>query len=190
MKKDNQLQFDRSCHVLYSKPCKLQIKQKIALHYPKAERESVWECVQRQYGWFLSDLRKDLCGKKNFHNGAGGNYDCIALMAYYVTCKEVTNLKEIEEMEGNLFLPALCNLDFEAMELIHAKLVRKTTCANGKKCDYTICGDRDVYPKEHPEYRDKDGSLRRRNNNAIYRNADGNVDCVCTLFPQTTDRCI
>lgn len=261
--KDNQLQFDRSCHVLYSKPCKRQIKQKIALHYPKAERESVWECVQRQYGWFLSDLRKDLGGKKNFHNGAGGNYDCIALMAYYVTCKEVTNLKEIEEMEGNLFLPAfrilskfvdcnkpfykkmmyksflkakrqcdkwndckmniaafdaqepmyyeftacpaaefakkhglleimpaLCNPDFEAMELIHSKLVRKTTCANGNKCDYTICGDRDAYPKEHPEYRDKDGSLRRRNNNEIYRNADGNVDCVCTLFPQTTDRCI
>lgn len=29
-------------------------------------------------------------------------------------------------------MPALCNPDFEAMELIHAKLVRKTTCANGK----------------------------------------------------------
>ena len=51
-------------------------------------------------------------------------------------------------------MPALCNPDFEAMELIHVKLVRKTTCANGNKCDYTICGDRDAYPKEHPEYRD------------------------------------
>ena len=32
--KDNELQFDRSCHVLYSKPCKKEILAKIALHYP------------------------------------------------------------------------------------------------------------------------------------------------------------
>lgn len=55
---------------------------------------------------FISDWRTDLGGRKNFHNGAGGNYDCVALMAYYVVCKEVTSLAEIEEMEGNLFLPA------------------------------------------------------------------------------------
>lgn len=29
--KDNELQFDRSCHVLYSKPCKKEILAKIAL---------------------------------------------------------------------------------------------------------------------------------------------------------------
>lgn len=50
--------------------------------------------------------------------------------------------------------------DFEAMELIHARLVRKTTCANGCKCDYTICGDRDEYLKAHPEYRDEAGYRR------------------------------
>ena len=104
--KDSQLSFDRSCHVLYSKPFKKQIQKKIALHYPEAEREAVWERVQRQYAAFLSDWRTDLGGKKNFHNGAGGNYDCIALMAYYVVCKEKTCLAEIEEMEGELFLPA------------------------------------------------------------------------------------
>ena len=43
--KDNELQFDRSCHVLYSKPCKKAILAKIALHYPAAEREAVWEQV-------------------------------------------------------------------------------------------------------------------------------------------------
>ena len=231
--KDNELQFDRSCHVLYSKPCKQQIREKIALHYPAEEHESVWERVQRQYADFLSDWRANLGGKKNFHNGAGGNYDCIALMAYYVVCREVTSLAEIEEMEGNLFLPAfrvlskfvdcnkplfkrlmyrsfrnakrqcdrwgdfkiqlapfdpekpiyyaftecptaefakkhgllevmpaLCNPDFEGMELIHAKLVRKTTCANGCKCDYTICGDKGPYWKAHPEYRDAAGYRR------------------------------
>ena len=34
---------------------------------------------------------------------AGGTYDCIALMAYYTVCKEVTSLAEIEEMESALF---------------------------------------------------------------------------------------
>ena len=38
--KDSELQIDRSCHVLYSKPCKKEIQAKIALHYPEAEREA------------------------------------------------------------------------------------------------------------------------------------------------------
>lgn len=232
--RDRDLSFDRTCHVLYSKPCKKQIQQKIALHYPPEQREEVWEQVQLQYVDFLKDWRTDLGGKKNFHNGAGGNYDCIALMSYYVVCKAVTSLKEIEEMEGELFLPAfrklrfvdvnkpfwkrllhrafltakkrcdrwgdfvmhvapyeadkpiyyeftqcptaefakqfgllevmpaLCNPDFEGMELLHARLVRTTTCANGCKCDYAICGDRDAYLKEHPEYRDAQGYRRNK----------------------------
>lgn len=28
---------------------------------------------------------------------------------------------------------------------------------DGEKCDYTICGDRDEYLKEHPEYHDEYG---------------------------------
>ena len=227
--KDSDLQFDRSCHVLYTQPCKAQIQAKITLHYPAPQREAVWEKVQRQFVDFLSTWRTDLGGRANFHNGAGGTYDCIALMSYYVVCKEVTTLAEIEEMEGNLFLgafrkmkfvdcnrpfwkklmykaflrakkqcdkwgdfkmnlapfdpdkpiyyeftecptaefakkhgllevmPALCNPDFEGMECIHARLVRTTTCSNGCKCDYTICGDKDKYLEKHPEYRDEAG---------------------------------
>ena len=49
--KDEDLQFDRTCHVLYSKPCKKQIRAKIALYYPTAERETVWERVQQQYAF-------------------------------------------------------------------------------------------------------------------------------------------
>ena len=232
--KDNDLHFDRSCHVLYSKPCKKEIRAKIALHYPEAEREAVWEKVQRQYVDFLSDWRTDLGGKQNFHNGAGGTYDCIAIMSYYVVCKAVTSFREIEEIEENLILPsfrklkfadcnkpfwrklmykaflrakagcdkwhdyemtvapydkdkpiyyeftacpaaefairhglteimpALCNVDYASMELLHARLVRTTTCANGCKCDYTICGGRDPYLKEHPEYRDENGYRRNK----------------------------
>ena len=100
--KDDELQFDHSCHVLYSKTCKKEIQSKIALHYPEAEREMIWEKVQRQYVDFLSDWRKDLGGKRNFHNGAGGTYDCIAIMNYYVVCKPVTSFREIEEIEENL----------------------------------------------------------------------------------------
>ena len=232
--KDSELQFDRTCHVLYSKACKKQIRERIALHYPSHGREQVWEQVKRQYVDFLLDWRTDLGGRKNFHNGTGGTYDCIAIMSYYVVCKAVTSFREIEEMEENLILPsfrrlrfvdcnkffwrrmmhrafrsakagcdkwhdyemtvapfdkgkpiyyeftacpaaefaaqnglndimpALCNVDFAAMELLHAKLVRTTTCANGCRCDYAICGDRDPYLKDHPEYRDEAGYRRNK----------------------------
>ena len=59
-------------------------------------------------------------------------------------------------------MPALCNVDFASIELLHAKLIRTTTCANGCKCDYAICGDRDAYAKEHPEYRDEAGYRRNK----------------------------
>lgn len=69
--KDNELQIDRTCHVLYTKPCKNEIIKKIALHYAPGERDTVWERVQLKYAEFLSDWRTDLGGKKNFHNGKG-----------------------------------------------------------------------------------------------------------------------
>lgn len=59
-------------------------------------------------------------------------------------------------------MPALCNVDYVSMELIHARLVRTTTCVNGCKCDYTICGDKDPYLRDHPEYRDETGYRRNR----------------------------
>lgn len=59
-------------------------------------------------------------------------------------------------------MPALCNPDYAGMELIHARLVRQTTCANGCRCDYAIYGDRDPALKDHPEYRDEAGYRRNR----------------------------
>ena len=61
---------------------------------------------------FSSDWRKDLGGKRNFHNGAGGTYDCIAIMSYYAVCKPVTSFREIEEIEENLILPSFRKLKF------------------------------------------------------------------------------
>ena len=59
-------------------------------------------------------------------------------------------------------MPAMCNPDYTAMELIHARLIRTTTCANGDKCDYAICGDKDEYVAGHPEYVDEAGYRRNR----------------------------
>ena len=232
--KNSELEFDRTCHVLYTKTCEKEIKKKVAAHYSPDEAEAVWTNVQLKYVEFLKDWRTDLGGAKNFHNGKGGTYDCIALMSYYVVCKDVTSVKEVEEMEGNLFLPAfrkmkfvncnkpifkklmykafstakkrcdewhdyemrvepyekgkpiryefakcpvaefakqhdlleimpaMCNPDYESMELIRAKLIRTTTCANGDRCDYAICGSEDDYVKEHPEYVDEAGFRRNK----------------------------
>lgn len=232
--KNKDVQIDRNCHVLYSKKCEKEIKNKIALHYPPSLRDEMWTKVQLQYADFLKDWRTDLGGKKNFHNGKGGTYDSIALMCYYAVCKEKTNLQEIEEMENHLILtafqklkfvncnrpffkklmykafksakkkcdvwhdyemevdplekgkpisyrfkkcpvaefarkydlvevmPALCNPDYRAMELIHAKLIRTKTCALEEQCDYTICGDQDPYIQEHPEFIDEMGFRRNK----------------------------
>lgn len=59
-------------------------------------------------------------------------------------------------------LPALCNGDYVAMEMIKAKLVRRTTCGNGSLCDYAIYGDRDERLKDHVEYVDSDGGRRNK----------------------------
>ena len=91
--KDKKLLFDRKCHVLYSRPCKKEIRAKIALHYPAAEREAIWEQVQRQYADFLSDWRTDLGGKRNFHNGVGGTYDCtMAQLVIAMTARMIPGL--------------------------------------------------------------------------------------------------
>ena len=108
--RDSELKFDRKCHVLYSKPCKRQIRAKIALHYPEEQREAVWERVQRQYAEYLSDWRTDLGGSRNFHNGVGGTYDCIAIMSFYAVCRDSVTFREIEEIEENLILPAFRRL--------------------------------------------------------------------------------
>lgn len=77
----------------------------------------------------------------------------------FTTCPAAEFAKEHGLLE---VMPALCNPDYESMECIHARLVRKTTCFNGCKCDYTICGDCDASLREHPEYRDEAGYRRNK----------------------------
>jgi hypothetical protein len=110
--KDSELTFDRSCHVLYSPECRRKILDRIAAHYPEERREDVFSSVQRQFVDYLMDYRTDLGGRKNFHNGLCGTYDCIAVFSYYVVCREVTSFEEIERMYGELFLASFKKLGF------------------------------------------------------------------------------
>ena len=85
--KDKKLLFDRKCHVLYSQALQEGDtgENRPALSCGRAG--AIWEQVQRQYAEFLSDWRTDLGGKRNFHNGVGGTYDCIAIMSYYTSAR-------------------------------------------------------------------------------------------------------
>ena len=148
--KDKNLLFDRSCHVLYSRPCKKEIRAKIALHYPEEERETVWEKVQRQYAEFLSDWRTDLGGKRNFHNSVGGTYDCIAIMSYYTVCKAVTSFCEVEEMEENLILPIFRRLRFvDCNKPFWRKLMHRVFAPRRRKAERRSA-ERQNHSRDHP----------------------------------------
>ena len=54
-------------------------------------------------------------------------------------------------------MPAICNSDYAAMEMIHGHLIRKNTCANADICDYWIVGDESKAAKEHPKKTDDKG---------------------------------
>ncbi len=108
---DKLLDVDLNCHVIYSDVCKRIIQEKIALHYPD-NKEAIWEKVQQQYVNYLKKWRTDLGGKKNYHNAQGGTYDSIAMMCYWVVCKEKTDIKEVEEMMNALFLPSFKKISF------------------------------------------------------------------------------
>ena len=148
--KDKKLLSDRKSHVLYSRPCKKEIRAKIALHYSEAEREAVWEQVQRQYADFLSGWRTDLGGKKNFHNGVGGTYDCIAIMSYYTVCKAVTSFREIEEMEENLILPIFRRLRFvDCNKPFWRKLMHRVFAPRRRKAERRSA-ERQNHSRDHP----------------------------------------
>lgn len=54
-------------------------------------------------------------------------------------------------------MPAFCNGDYPAMNLMHAGLIREHTCANSNICDYWIVGDKSSYFKAHPKKTDDKG---------------------------------
>lgn len=84
----------------------------------------------------------------------------IVLARYPVVCRSRCTVSLDRHGVLNHARPVQCG--FCSDGTASRKLVRTTTCANGCKCDYTICGDQDPYLKEHPEYRDENGYRRNR----------------------------
>ena len=56
-------------------------------------------------------------------------------------------------------MPAFCNCDYAAMELLHARLIRRQTLVRGDSCDFLIVGDHSIYAVEHPAMTDEEGYL-------------------------------
>lgn len=234
--KESELKIDWKKHVCYSKQAKKVIRKRLAEQFDAAETEKRWEDIQLKYVEYLETLPY-LGGKKNGHNGAGGTYDCIAILAYYEVMDRKPDIEEIYELNNAVFLPsfralgklfninhpwqmkllnrifemtakkdaaeelrcpagyrmyaepfdpdtgihyrfeqcpiaefakahdlleimpAMCNGDYPAMELLHAGLIRKTTCANADVCDYWIVGDQSPYLREYPKQTDARGYI-------------------------------
>ncbi len=132
---DSLLDFDRTVHVIYSERCREIIKALIASHYPEEECENVWTRVQLQYTGYLSTWRRDLGGKKNFHNGECGTYDCILFFSYWTVCRSVSSFSEIEKAYGDLFLSSFARLSFvNANRPLYMRLLHKAFSISQKKC--------------------------------------------------------
>lgn len=104
-------------------------------------------------------MAKKNCDKYNDYKMEVKEFDKDKPIYYEFTSCPVAEFAikhNLEEIAG-----ALCNVDYKSMELIHAKLIRTSTCVFANKCDYTIVGDKDEYIKDHPEY--IDGNDFRRN---------------------------
>ena len=217
--------------IMSFKQTKEAILKLLRRHYPGTWDE-IFEKIQQKYVSYLKEYRKDLGGKKNFHNGVGGNYDCIFYFCMWELCKKEISFDEVEKnyeemmlptyrgmklFNGNhgivkrimhlafksaqrrcdMFedfkmhvdpydrnkpltyhftscpvaefareygftdiLPALCNIDYSCMEMMHVKLIRKQTLGFSDCCDYMMVGDKDPLVKEHPQYRDEKGYIR------------------------------
>ena len=72
-------------------------------------------------------------------------------------------IAEFAKVHGHTDIMApFCNPDYPLIEVMHGKLIRTTTCANGAFCDYTIVGDKSPKIQNHPEYKDENGFVRNR----------------------------
>ena len=181
--RDKDLQFDRTCHVLYSKPCKREIQSKIALLYPPRRAGGCMgagakaicalsvgpahgsrrqkEFPQRQ-GRQLRLHCTDgvLCCLQRAYKPCGNRADGWQSVSRKIQKNEIFRLQQA--VFKRLMYRAFLNTKKQCDRWDDTRLVRTTTCVNGDKCDYTICGDRDEYLNEHPEYRDEHGYRRNK----------------------------
>jgi len=104
MLKEKDLDIALSCHLLYTKQAKGAIVKLLKRHYPDTW-EDIFEKIQKRYVNYLKDYRRDLGGKKNFHNGVGGNYDGIFYFCMWEICKGEITFTEVEQNYDELMRP-------------------------------------------------------------------------------------
>lgn len=154
MMEEKYLDIALNCHVIYSDACKKIIQEKVAIHYPE-DKEEIWQQIQQQYVDYLKKWRTDLGGKRNYHNAQGGTYDSIAMMCYWVVCKEKTDIKEVEEMMNSQFLPSFSKLSFvDINKPFWKKILYYSFKVAAKKCSKWPDYDMRVapYKKDEPIY--------------------------------------
>ena len=89
-------------------------------------------------------------GKRNFHNGVGGTYDCIAIMCFYDVCRDVVTFREIEEIEENLILPTFRKLKFvDCNKPFWRKLMRRVFAPRRRKAERRSA-ERQNHSRDHP----------------------------------------
>lgn len=133
------------------------------LFLPSFRKLGFVDCNKKLYKrlmYMSFKIAEKKCGKWNDYIMKVDSYNKDEPIRYEFTACPVA---EFAKAHGLLdILPALCNGDYAAMELIHARLVRKTTCGNGNVCDFAIYGDKDERLCEHTEYVNDEGYRTNR----------------------------
>ena len=110
------------------------------------------------YKVFLS--AKSRCDKWHDYEMVVELYDEKGPIRYRFTSCPVAEFAKAHDLLD--IIPALCNIDYVAMEMIHARLIRTSTLGREEYCDYTICGDKDAYLLDYEEYRDGNGGRKNK----------------------------
>ena len=133
------------------------------LFLPAFKKLSFVDCNKGLYKrliYLSFKIAEKKCGKWNDYAMKVSPYHKNEPIRYeFTSCPIAEFAKEHGLLE---ILPALCNGDYAAMELLHAKLVRRTTCGNGNVCDYAIYGNKDERLLEHTEYVNTEGYRTNR----------------------------
>ncbi len=108
--KDSKLQFDRSCHVLYSGACKGDTGENRPALPGNGQGRPFGNGCSCKYLEFLSDWRTDLGGSKTSTTARAAPTTALPLCSCYAVCRDVVSFREIEEIEENLILPAFRKL--------------------------------------------------------------------------------
>lgn len=96
-------------HVMYSPAVEKVTKEYLQKKVGAENTEEVFRQVEEQYAADLRNLPY-IGGKRSVHNGEGGTYDCIFLLALYEALADKPTLQDIYDMNCTVFLPSFDKL--------------------------------------------------------------------------------